>query len=508
MINVQPKKKKGGFKMKLIGKSVTVLMCVLFLLTLAVYSPSTAMAAKDKKPAKADKAGLTETWSKPNAKFDASKMGDMSKYDPAKWVNPTGDTIKVAVVWPFSGPGALNGELAWACVTFAAYDINQRGGILVDGKKKKIALYKADSMSKPDQAKKICERMVLQEKVHVLLGTSGSNIQKIINEVANKYKVIGQNVGALSDELQDATNFSRYAFMGSDTTESIGRGMAYYYGQIRKKEKKFYILCQDYSFGHGMADGFKHGLKEYYPEAQIVGEDYHKLFLTDFAPYLEKIKASGAEVVYTGDWLPDAGNLLKQARQMGIKLPFANLYLDEPNMLNEIGVEGTKGLVNIKHYDKAGPAFNSPGMIKYYKAWNDGWKNRWKTAPYNSSLFTHPAGTLGHWTQQVYWLFSVIERAKSTDPEKIIKVWEGDTYQYVNGRIIKMRACDHKAIQGSRVAEFVPPEEQKVSFNIPPYYWYKNASNVGPASEIPVAKVLPLMDQKLDRCKGKNEWGE
>src|SRR5450756_2527188 len=110
--------------MKWIGKSVTVLVCMLFLLTLAVYSPSMAIAAKgDKKVAKVDKAGLTETWSKPNAKFDASKMGDMSGWDPAKWVNPEGDTIKIALVWPFSGPGAANGELGWACVTFAAYDI-------------------------------------------------------------------------------------------------------------------------------------------------------------------------------------------------------------------------------------------------------------------------------------------------------------------------------------------------------------------------------------------------
>ena len=504
--------------MKSFRKSFVILMGVFLLVALAAYSPFTATAQKTEKkaqkataakPAKASyNEEAWETWSKPNAAFDASKMGDMSGYDPAKWVNPEGDTIKIAVVWPHSGPGALNGELAWACVTFAAYDINKRGGIIVDGKKKKIALFKADSMSKPDQAKKICERMVLQEKVHVLLGTSGSNIQKIINEVAGKYKVIAQNVGALSDDLQDATNFNRYSFMSSDTTESIGRGMAYYYGQIRKKEKKFYILCQDYSFGRGMADGFKHGLKEYYPEAQIVGEDYHKLFLTDFAPYLEKIKASGAEVVYTGDWLPDAGNLLKQSRQMGINIPFANLFLDEPNMLNEIGVEGTKGLVNIKHFDKAGPAFNSPGMIKYYKAWNDGWKNRWKTAPYDSPLFRHPMGTLGHWTQQVYWLLSVMERAKSTDPEKIIKVWEGDTYQYVNGRIIKMRTCDHKAIQGFRIGEWVPPAEQKVSMNIPPYHWYENASNIGPSWDIPAGKVLPLMDQNLDRCKGKNAWGE
>jgi len=493
--------------MKWIGKSVTVLVCMLFLLTLAVYSPSTAMAAKDKKPAKADKAGLTETWSKPNAKFDASKMGDMSGWDPANWVNPTGDTIKVALVWPFSGPGVMNGEMGWACVSFAAYDINQRGGIFVDGKKKKIALYKADDMSKQDQAKKICERMALQEKVHVMVGTSGSNMMKVINEVGNRYKVISQNLGALSDELQDATNFGRYSFMSSDSCGSIGRSMAYYYGQIRKKEKKFYILCQDYSFGHDMAEGFKKGLKEFYPEAQIVGEDYHKLFLTDFAPYLEKIKASGAEVVYTGDWMPDGDNLLKQSRQLGINIPFANLFMDEPNSLHEVGVEGTKGLVNIKHFERAGQQFTNPGYIKYYKAWNNQWK-KWKAAPYKTPLYEHGTGTLGHWTQQAYWLFSVIERAKSTDPEKIIKVWEGDTYQYVNGRINKMRACDHKSIQGFRIAEYVGPEEQKLSMNIPPYYWFKGASGPGPSWEIPAGKVLPWMDQNLDRCKGKNDWGE
>jgi ABC-type branched-subunit amino acid transport system substrate-binding protein len=295
--------------------------------------------------------------------------------------------------------------------------------------------------------------------------------------------------------------------MSSDTTFAIGRGMAYYYGQIRKKEKKFYILCQDYSFGRDMAEGFKRGLKEYFPEAQLVGEDYHKLFITDFAPYLTKIKAAGAEVVWTGDWMPDGGNLLKQARSLGVTLPIANLFVDEPNSLTEAGVEWTKGLVNIKHFERGGgPAFNSQGMIKYYKAWNDQWK-KW-SAPYNTPLYTHPMGTLGHWIMQVYWLFSVMERAKSTDAEKIIKVWEGDTYQYVNGRIVKMRACDHRGIQGLRVAEFVPPEQQKMSMNIPPFYWFKGASNVGPSWDIPAEKVLPWMDPKLDRCKGKNEWGD
>jgi ABC-type branched-subunit amino acid transport system substrate-binding protein len=479
-------------------------MWILLLAVVVAFNPFCSYAAKAS--SKAETEILEETWSKPNAVFEVDKMGDMSGWDPAKWVNPSGDTIKIAVFWPHSGPAAVNGEYGWSSVSYAAYDINQRGGIFVDGKKKKIALFKADNMSRQDLAKKVCERMVLQEKVDVIIGTSGSNMMKVANEVANRYKIISLNVGALADELQDATNFGRYSFMTADTTSQIGRGLAYYYGQIRKKERKFYILCQDYSFGRDMATGFKQGLKEYYPEAEIVGEDYHKLFLTDFAPYLEKIKASGAEVVYTGDWIPDASNLLKQARAIGIKIPFANLFMDNPDFLTEVGIEGTKGLVNIKHFEKAGPQFDNMAYRKYYEIYKKALKN--VSSPFNSSIYEHGNGTLGFWTQQVYWLLSVIERAQSTNADKIIKVWENDTYQFANGRIVKMRGCDHKTIQGFRVAEFVPPSEQKLNMNIPPYYWYKNASGPGPSWEIPASKVLPLMDENLDRCKGKSLWGE
>jgi len=201
------------------------------------------------------------------AAFDFKAMGDMSDFDPANPIIPTGDTIKIAVLASFSGPAALVGQIYWASALWAAHDINKRGGIMVDGKKKLIELIKADHMSKPDQAKKITERMVLQEKVQFLWGTDGSNLQKIINETANKYKVIAINTASLGDDLQDATNFSRYAFQTSMSADQLGRGLAYYYGQLRKKEKKFYILDQDYSFGHILGDGFKNGLKEYYPGA-------------------------------------------------------------------------------------------------------------------------------------------------------------------------------------------------------------------------------------------------
>jgi len=441
------------------------------------------------------------------ASFDANAMGDMSDYDPSNPIVPTGDTIKIAVVASFSGPSAANGAFYWNVVQWVAHDINKRGGIWVDGKKKLVEVIKADHMSKADQCQKISERMILEKKVHVLWGTDGSHLMRVINSVADKHKVIALNATCLSDDLMNAKNFSRYAFHASFSTDQVGRAFAYYYGQIRKKEKKFYILCQDYSFGHQLAASFKNGLNEYYPEAKVVGEDYHKLFLTDYAPYLEKIKASGAEVIFTGDWLPDAGNLLKQARQMGVMLPFANIYMDEPNFLHEVGVEGTKGLVNLSTWNTENPHFKSPGHIKFYHTWNNLWKNKWKTPPYNSRTFEIFGGNWGSWTGVTYWLLSVIERAKSTDPEKIISVWENDTYKFVNGKTVYMRGCDHKMVMDLAISEFVPWQEQKVSFNIPPYYWYKGCSSYGPTFIVPAGKAFPWMDSELGRCKGKDGWG-
>ena len=491
--------------MKAVSRGLLIVASCFLFLILTAYGPPLVLAAKAEK---AIKGSVEEKVGKANAAFDGSKMGDMSDFDPANPIVPTGDTIKIAIVMSFSGPAALNGEATFHNVQWVAHDINKRGGIWVDGKKKLIQVIKADHMSKPDQCKKICERMVLQEKVDVLFGTDGSHMMKIISEVGNKYKVIVHNFAALSDELNDATHFSRYTFMSTYATDPIGRGIAYYYGQIRKKEKKFYVLCQDYSFGHALADGFKRGLKDYYPDAQLVGEDYHKLFLTDFAPYLTKIKASGAEVIFTSDWIPDLSNMIKQARQIGIKIPVANRVLDEANMLTELGIEGSKGLVNLTQEEYINPMFRTKEQIKYHDTWHKLWLTKWKKPPYNSKMMAHPEGQPASTHMQVYWLLSVIERAKSTDPEKIIKVWENDTYQTLSGKILKMRACDHKVIQDLAINEFVPPDQQKISYNIPPYYWFKECSYTGYMHVIPGSKVLPWMDQKLDRCKGKNDWGE
>ena len=67
--------------------------------------------------------------------------------------------------------------------------------------------------------------------------------------------------------------------------------------------KKVYLINQDYSFGHAVRDAAKEMLAEKRPDIQIVGDELHPLLkITDFAPYIAKIKASGADTVITGNW--------------------------------------------------------------------------------------------------------------------------------------------------------------------------------------------------------------
>ena len=177
-------------------------------------------------------------------------------------------------------------------------------------------------------------------------------------------------------------------------------------------------------------------------------------------------------------------------------------------MLHRVGVEGTKGLVHVAQFGAESPAFKTPEQIKYYKAWNDLWEAKKFTAPFDTVLYKHGTGNIGSYRMQTYWLLSVIERAGSTDPEKIIKVWEGDTYEDINGMVNYMRPCDHKNAHDLFVEIYVEPAKQKGTYNIPPYYWYKGCSEPGPVYRIPAEKVLPLMDKNLERCKGKNDWGK
>ena len=487
--------------MRKLNISVFISASVLFLLFIMSHDPISAFAAKAG-PLKS----MAKGESKSNDSFSSHKMSDMSDFDPENPIIPTGDTIKIAVVASFSGPASANGQNFFNMVQWVAHDINKQGGIFVDGKKKLIQVLKADHQSRTDMCHKIVTRMCVQERVHVLWGTDGPHLMKIIQQVGKDHNVIVVNGPVTPDNLVSVENFNVNTFNLAGSTRAMCDGLLYYFGQIRKKEKKFYILTSDLAGNREYGEKFKEALKKFYPEAQLVGEDYSKYLLTDFAPYMTKIKASGAEVVLTVSWNPDAANMAKAAKSMGLNVVFGHVWMNDPNLLSELGVDFTKGWVHVGSMFTPVPMTSEPAFINLYNAWRTQQK-KWKNPPYNSpSAIYGPMGSGGSWLNATYWLMSVIGRAQTTNAQKVIQLWEGDTYRGIHGQVLKMRACDHKVIQDVSVEVYAPPEEQKQSFTIPPYYWFKDFSFVGPTYRIPAKIAPPWMDQNLDRCKGKSEY--
>ena len=386
--------------------------------------------------------------------FDHTKMSDMSDFDPNNFKQPTGDTFKFGYIQIMSGAAAKNGEIHWAVVTWVAHDLNKRGGIMVDGKRKKIEIITGDAQGKPEIARKEAERLCVEEKVDVLWGLSGSHLCNAVSAVAKRYKVIYLNPSSMSDESMGEKYFHRYVFRTAPNVTQWNMAMAYYLS--RQPAKKYAILNQDYSYGHQMAEALKTYLAKYDPKAEIVSEDYHELWLKDFAPYLTKVIAAGPDVLFTGDWTPDGENLLRQTRDMGLNLPIANIYVNSPDSLNAVGLEQSKNLTWCHNF-LIGDTPKTDAERKFMKAWNQQWKT-WK-APYNALYYKWPEFAIGATVSSTYWLFDVIERAGTTDPEAVIKVWEGDVYQSIIG-VQTMRVEDHQAIYDMYACESTYPTKE------------------------------------------------
>jgi len=416
--------------------------------------------------------------------------GDIASYDMNNPTYPTsGDTIKVGMFTIFSGPNAYVGEGMHGVWGFAVHDINSQGGILVDGKRKKIQMIRTDTIGKPAPAKRAAERFATQIKGDMFIGTAGSHVSKVGSQTAKKYKTLYINSHAYSDVLNMKECFTRYNFRTCGTAASCASAGAYYFAP--RSESKFYILAQDYLWGHSYAAAFKKALKALRPDAKIVGEDYFALYTKDFAPYMEKIRASGAEVIVTGAWGVDNQNTIKQSRQMGLKNPLipsrfitiVSPFTHDPRHLAAIG--GPAGVGTVATLDYV--LFRSrPETKKLTETWTKLWKTKWKK-PYNGILYRWPSGGWMRELFSIYWYFDIIQKAGSTDPEKVIAAMEGSTFE-VFGNKAYMRADDHQALFDHSVAEGEFPN----TWDMP-----DNAAGRYEPFVVPAKYATPVYDEKL-----------
>ena len=192
--------------------------------------------------------------------------------------------------------------------------------------------------------------------------------------------------------------------------------------------RKVYLINQDYAWGHSVSRAAKEMLGRKRPDIQIVGDDLVPLGkVKDFAPYVSKVAASGADSVFTGNWGNDLSLFIRATQQLGLK---AELYTTHAWVVGAPATIGTTGAERIKTI-----------MAWHINAADAPWEKRLLAYKQKFKAVAH-MDFLPVW-QTMEMFASAVNRTHSVDPVKVAYALEGMEYDGPAGRSW-MRAEDHQ----------------------------------------------------------------
>jgi len=277
-------------------------------------------------------------------------------------------------------------------------------------------------------------KSAIDQGIRYVIQGNGSSVALPLIDAINKHnernpgkEVVFLNSAAVDPDLTNSKCSFWHFRLDADTTMKMEAMTTFIKDQ--KDIKKIYLLNQNYSHGQQVARYGKEYLARKRPDIQIVGEDLHPLAqVRDFAPYIAKIKASGADTVITGNWGSDLSLLVKAANEGGYTGKFLTYYTGVTGTPAALGTNGA-GRV----YQVAYSHYNMGGVM-------DGWMKEFKTK-FNDDFYT------GSIIRQFELLGGAMAKAKSTDPVKVAFAMEGMKFKSAFGGEVEMRKTDHQLQQ-------------------------------------------------------------
>ncbi|MBK9236622.1 MAG: branched-chain amino acid ABC transporter substrate-binding protein [Rhodoferax sp.] len=289
-----------------------------------------------------------------------------------------------------------------------------------------------DNKLSPTESLNALKAAIDQGARYIVQG-NGSSVALALTDAVTKHnernpgkEVIYLNDSAVDPDLTNSKCSYWHFRFDADTSMKMEAMSSFMVDQ--KDIKKVYLLNQNYSHGHQVAKYAKETLARKRPDIQIVGEDLHPLAQTrDFAPYIAKIKASGADTVITGNWGSDLSLLIKAANENGYTGKFFTYYAGVTGTPTALGTNGAGRVYQIayNHYNMGGQM--------------DKWMKEFK-AKYNDDFYT------GSTIRIFETLGAAMAKAKSTDPVKVAAALEGIKVKSFNGEV-EIRKADHQLQQ-------------------------------------------------------------
>ena len=341
---------------------------------------------------------------------------------PAPASAQSNEPIKIGFSMAVTGPLAPNGKQALLGAKIWEEEINAKGGLL--GRKVELVSY--DDQSKPDVVPGIYTKLLDVDKVDVVMGPYGTNLNApAMPIVMQKGKVF---IGFFALDINSEFHYPKYFSMlstGPKPREAFTEGFFQVAAAQNPKPQTLALSSEDAEFARNACDGARANAKTY--GFNII---YDKTFppgTTDFSPVIRALQAANADLVVFCSYPLSSVGIVQSANELGLN----------PKMLGGamVGLQATvfkdrlKSKLNgIVNYETWVP---SPKMMAPAKAFFEKYQERAKAAGVD------PLGYyLGGWGYADFQLIGeAIEGAKSLNDDKIADYLRTHEFKTIMGDI-------------------------------------------------------------------------
>ena len=347
----------------------------------------------------------------------------------------SGETVKIAMIEGLSGPFGNVGQNQLKSWQFLSEQLNGSKNVA----RVKFEVVGFDSKGSPQEALNSFKAAVDQGFRYISQG-NGSGAALALTDAVQKHnernpgkEVVYLNYAAVDPALtNEKCNYWHFR-LDADTSQKMEALTSFMKDQ--PKVKKVYLLNQNYSHGQQVAKYFKEGMAIKRPDSSIVGDDLVPLGqVKDFAPYVAKIKQSGADTIVTGNWGADLTLLVKALNDAGLKIPMYTYYAAVSGTPTVLASGGDSEVYQISYAHS-----NYTGVMG--KLTND-YQKKFGDDFYTFSIYNG-----------IMLMSEAIAKAKSTDPVKVAAAMSGLKFKGFNGDS-EMRKSDHQMQQGLYISKW------------------------------------------------------
>ena len=304
--------------------------------------------------------------------------------------------VNIGGLYPVTGSFGQIGQGCVNAAKLAVQMVNSRGGIKALGGAK-LNLILSDVQSDTTVTRTETDRLITQHKLSAIHGCYASALTLIASEVAERAKV-PLITGSSSDQLNQGGR--RYTFTPFARASQFAKAQLQMSRLISDKPKVA-VVFENTAFGTSTSKGLQDQASG--EGVDIVMFEPYSAGFTDASPLVNKVRASGASMLFAVSYLNDLILIVRTMKQMGVGIPIngGSGGFVQPEFYKGVGKDA-EGLLGVAHWNHDIDADARAVNVAYQKQ-------------YGEFIFEYAGGLVA----QTFMLADALERAASTDPQKV-----------------------------------------------------------------------------------------